>query len=142
MRKRTMAIVTAMWLAGLGVGASEGDLKYRQHTMQAIGGHMQAIVNIVRQEVPHASHMALHANALADLAAITPTLFPEGSEGGDSLAAIWEDAEDFQAKLDAFEKAAADFKAAAASGDNAKVGQALRPLGNACKGCHDRYRAE
>ena len=67
---------------------------------------------------------------------------PRGSAGGDALAAIWEDAEDFKAKLDAFKEAADGFKAAAASGDMAQVGPALRDLGQACKGCHDSYRAE
>ena len=47
--------------------------------------------------------MATHANALAELAEIAPTLFPEGSDGGDALPVIWEDNDDFQAKLAAFQ---------------------------------------
>ncbi len=141
-RKRTVGTVLATALAALGVAASEGDAKYREHTMEAIGGHMQAIVGIVRGEVPHAGHLAAHANALADMAAIAPTLFPEGSQGGDALPAIWENAEDFQVKLDAFKEATDGFKAAVASDDRGRVGLALRSVGQACKGCHDKYRAE
>lgn len=126
----------------LTVSASEGAIDYRQHAMSAVGGHMQAVADIVRQKVPHTSHLQMHANALADLAAITPTLFPEGSVGGDSLPAIWEDAEDFETRLTAFKKAANDLKAVASGSDRDAIGRALRNLGQACKGCHDSYRKE
>ena len=129
-------------LLALGVAASEGDVDYRQNAMKAVGGHMGAIADIMRGKVAHVSHLQTHANALADLAEIAPALFPEGSTGGDALPAIWENAEDFQAKLDAFKHAAAGFKAAAATNDMAQVGGALRDLGQACKGCHDDYRAQ
>ena len=140
-RKAAMAGAATSLLA-LGVAASEGEVDYRKHTMESVGGHMRAIVDIIQQKVSHADHLAIHANALAELATITPALFPEGSAGGDALPAIWEDAEDFKTKLDAFQEAADGFKSAAASGDSARIGTALRPLGQACKGCHDSYRAE
>ena len=134
----------AAGLAALAIGAyaTEGEVDYRQHTMAAVGGHMQAIVDIIQGKVPHGEHMPLHANALADLAEIAPTLFPAGSDGGDALPAVWENGEDFAAKLAAFKEAAAGFKAAAASGDMAQIGGALQQLGQACKGCHDDYRAQ
>ena len=126
----------------LTVAASEGAIDYRQHTMAAVGGHMQAVADIVQQKVPHTGHLQTHANALADLAGLASTLFPEGSAGGDSLPAIWEDAEDFAAKLAAFKEAADGLKAVASSGDPRAVGMALRGLGQSCKGCHDSYRKE
>ena len=126
----------------LGVAAAEGDAEYRKNAMGAVGGHMQAIVKIIRGEVPHTDHLPLHADAMADLAGIAPSLFPEGSEGGDALPAIWEDSDDFSAKLEAFREASEAFKAAAAGGDRASAGAALQQLGGACKGCHDDYRAE
>ena len=142
MRNWTGKTMFAAGMLALGVAASEGDVNYRQHTMAAVGGHMQAIVDIIRRDVPHTSHLATHANALADLAAIAPALFPADSEGGDALPAIWTDAEDFKAKLDGFKEAADAMKAAAASGDAAQVGGALGQLGQACKACHDNYRAQ
>ncbi|MCH2350898.1 MAG: cytochrome c [Pseudomonadales bacterium] len=119
--------------------ASEADAEYRKFSMAAVGGHMQAIVKIIRQEVPHVSHLELHADAIADLANISSTLFPAGSEGGDALPASWED---FQSNIDAFSMAAADFSSAASSGDTAAIGGGLMKLGQSCKGCHDDYRAE
>lgn len=132
----------AAMLVATAVHATEGEVEYRQHTMAAVGGHMQAIADILRGKVAHVGHLPTHANAMADLAAIAPTLFPPGSDGGDALPAVWEDAADFKAKLDAFKAAADGFKAAAASGDMAATGAALRDLGQSCKGCHDSYRAE
>ena len=139
----------AIWTAGLVmaftavvVAATEGEVEYRQHTMTAVGGHMQAAVDILRQKVPHNDHMSLHADALSALSEIAPTLFPEGSEGGDALPAIWEDPEDFAERLTAMREAAAGFSTAAGSTDVAALGEAFQALGQACKGCHDTYRAE
>ena len=137
-----VGLVLALAVAGAGAVASEGEVDYRQHTMAAVGGHMQAIVDIIQGKVPHAAHMATHAGALASLADIAGTLFPDTSQGGDALPAIWENAEDFETKLAAFKEAAANFDAAAGSGDMAQVGAALQQLGQACKGCHDDYRAQ
>lgn len=134
--------LAAILLGAGAVHATEGEVDYRQHTMAAVGGHMQAIADILRGKVSHVGHLATHANAMADLAAMAPALFPAGSAGGDALPAVWEDAEDFKAKLDAFKAAADGFKAAAASGEMAAAGAAVRELGQACKGCHDSYRAE
>ena len=142
MRNPATKAAVVLALAAICASASEGEVDYRQHTMAAIGGHTQAIADIVTQKVPHTGHLASHANALADLATIAATLFPEGSEGGDSLPAIWENSEDFQAKLAAFKEAADGLKAAAASGDAGQVGRAMQGVGQACKGCHDDYRAK
>jgi len=121
--------------------AADGDKEYREHTMEAIGGHMQAAVNILKGEVSHTDHLPIHARALAELSTIAPTLFPAGSgEDSDALPAIWEDPDDFAERLDAFKTAAAGLDAAVKSGDG--VGPAFQKLGQACKGCHDNYRAE
>ena len=129
-------------LLNVNAAADEGAVDYRQHTLSAAGGHMQAAVDILRQKVPHADHMVTHANALAALAEIVPTLFPDGSQGGDALPVIWEQPDDFAERLTALREAAATFKVAAASGDSGAIGQAFQGLGQACKNCHDNYRAE
>jgi len=136
------ALVAGLAFLGLGALASEGEVEYRQHTMSAVGGHMQAIVDIIQGKVPHTEHMATHAEALANLADLAGTLFPASSQGGDARADIWENADDFQSKLAAFREAAAGFKTATGSGDMGQIGGALQQLGQACKGCHDNYRAQ
>lgn len=120
--------------------ADEGAVDYREHTMEAVGGHMQAMVDIIRQKVAHTSHLPIHADAMASLAEISDSLFPAGSEGGDALPAIWTDAEDFATRISAFKEAATGLKTAVAAGE--PIGPAFQKLGQACKGCHDNYRAE
>ena len=142
MRGRNWLIVLVALCAASAATASEGALEYREHTMEAIGGHMQAAVDILRQKVPHTSHMSIHADALAALSGIVGTLFPEGSEGGDALPAIWENPEDFAERVEAMREAATAFSAAAGSNDDAALGQAFQALGQACKGGHDNYRAD
>jgi len=120
--------------------ADEGAAEYREHVMESIGGHMQASADILQQKVPHQDHLRLHVAALADMAGIARTLFPEGSEGGDALPAIWENPDDFSNRLTAFEDAAAELKIAMDDGGN--IGPALQKVGQACKGCHDNYRED
>ena len=142
MRNSFATVALATCLVAVAVSASEGEVNYRQHAMSAIGGHMRAIVDIVRGDVPHMDHLTTHAGAMANLAEITPALFPESSKGGDALDAIWEEAEDFKSKLSAFREATAAFKAAAETGARGEIMAAFRGVGQACKGCHDDYRAE
>ena len=138
----TAAVAVCLMGALAPASADEGAVDYRQNTMAAVGGHMHAAVDILRGKVSHSGHMALHAGALSDLAGIAGTLFPEGSEGGDSLPAIWENGDDFAERLAAFEESAANFATAAESGDAGAIGTAFQGLGQACKSCHDDYRAQ
>lgn len=132
-------IAAAALVAALPAVASEGDMDYRHHTMEAIGGHMQALGDILRGKVDHVDHLPVHAAALASLAEITPTLFPAGSGGEtDALPAIWENPEDFAERLEAFKEAATSLRAAAETGGD--ITAATRKLGQACRGCHDSYR--
>lgn len=127
-------------LLAMPAAASEGEVEYRQHVLSAVGGHMQSMADIFRQKVPHTAHLALHANALADMATIVHTLFPPSATGGDALPAIWSNPDDFATKVTGLEEAAAGLKAAVASGEN--IGPAFQAVGQACKNCHDNYRAK
>ena len=133
-------LLLTLALAACPAAASEGAAEYRHHVMEAVGGHMQSAADILRQKVPHQAHLALHANALGELSTIADTLFPEGSQGGDALPAIWENPDDFAGKLADFGEAAAGFQSAVANGGD--IGPAFQKLGQACKSCHDDYREE
>lgn len=137
-----LTLLAAPPLAADDAANHEGAAKYRHHTMQAIGGHMQALVDILRRDVTYTDHLPVHAGALAALAEITPTLFPPGSGGRDTeaLPAIWENPEDFAKRVDAFREAAANLNDVVGKGG--ALGPAVKRMGQACKGCHDEYRAE
>jgi cytochrome c556 len=131
-----------MMLAALGAGADENGAKYREHTMEAVGGHMQAAVAIVKGEVDHKADLAVHASSLAALSGIAPGLFGADTKGGNALPAIWDDPAAFQQRLDAFRTAAVDFDAVVSSNATDKLGAALGALGKACKSCHDDFKKE
>ena len=85
------------------------------------------------------------AKALADYAAVIPSLFPLGTEtGGDThaLPKIWSDRA-------GFEKAAADYRAAAktlaakaSAGDTEGFAAAFQAMGKTCGACHRAFRAK
>ena len=120
--------------------ADEGAAEYRLHTMEAIGGHTVAFFDILQGKVPHTGHLALHAGAIADLSAIVGTLFEVNAPGGSALPAIWENPDDFAAKVADFQAAAEGLRDTIANGG--EIGPAAMALGGACKGCHDDFRDE
>lgn len=122
--------------------ADEHAAEYREEIMEAVGGHMQAIVKIAKGEVAYNDHLVVLARNMAGLATIAQNIFPEGSAVGDThaLPAIWLEPEAFAERLQAFLDAAGHFDTVVASGDMSGFGEALQGLGQACKSCHDKFK--
>lgn len=127
-------------LVALVAVASEDDQEYRHEVMEAIGAHATALRSILQEKVPHRDHISIHVNALADLASITHTLFPEGSEGGEALPAIWEEPEEFKKVVERFQTATAELRDVVNENKMDEVPQKVMGMFRACKGCHDDYR--
>ena len=138
------AILSAALLASGAQAADEGAAEYREAIFEAIGGHMSAMVGIIKGEVPHRQDLALHAKGIAALAPVTQHIFPADSyiEGGHAKAEIWSDPETFAERRQNFLEAAAAIGAVADSGDQAAFMGAFKTLGGTCKGCHDDFRAK
>lgn len=70
--------------------------------------------------------------------------FPDGSDKGTTRAkpGIWQNKADFASKLDDLRKAAAQLNATAAGGDRKKIAEQVGATGEACKACHDEYKAK
>ena len=124
--------------------APEDAYDYRHSVMKSLGNHTHAFFLIFSGKVDQPTQMSTHANAIAAIGAEIGTLFPPGSNVDDShaLPLIWEEPEQFSEVAQNTEIATARLAAAAVSGDRQAVAQAFRALGNACKGCHDRYRED
>jgi cytochrome c556 len=142
-----MRVLMGLFAAALAVSAAADDnaVKYRQNTMDAIGGHMKALVAIAKGEVDHKDAIPVHVSSLAALARIAPELFgPDSKTGADTeaLPKIWEDPEAFQERLTAFASAAEDLNAIVETNEMAKFGAALGALGKSCKNCHDTFKKE
>ena len=140
-----MRVLIGLMAAALACGAAadENAVKYRQHTMDAVGGHMSALAEIVKGEVDHKDHIGVHVAGLAALSGIAPDLFGADSrEGADThaLPKIWEDPDTFKQRLTAFRTAAVDLDAVVKAGDMTKFPAAFGALGKSCKGCHDDFK--
>ena len=120
---------------------------YRQGIMKALSWHIGPIAGMAKGEVPFdQAQLQHHADALAALAAMSLEAFVPGSTGMDGTKAT-ADAVHTNADLQAKDKALVDATAALAAGaggvtDAAGIGALLGPVGGACKGCHDSFRAK
>jgi len=119
-----------------------GEIKYRKSVMQSIGGHMGAIAGIFKAETGNSTNLGVHTQGIADLAKITASIFPAGSDFGETgaLPIIWEKPDEFAMAVKMFEDAAANLNSAAMSGDMAATGAAFGGLGKTCKNCHENFR--
>jgi cytochrome c556 len=124
-------------------GAANDAIEYRQNVLRAVGGHMNASAAIVRGQVPHREQLVRHARSIDEMANVVPTLFPEGSGAGntDALPAIWDRRDTFEARLQAFQEAAARFhEVVADDADTGTIGRAMLALGQSCRDCHNTFR--
>jgi cytochrome c556 len=127
----------------IGAGALAHDAKDPRHiAMEALGKHMKAIGQVVKNDGPVPDTTIESAQTIAITAQRMLDLFPAGSGGERSRAkeAIWQNWDDFKAASRNFTDAAASLVTAARSGERDAIGAALAATGKTCKGCHQNYR--
>ena len=117
-------------------------IKYRKAVMDALAAHVGAFVMVNMGKVDHPDHLKAHITAVADLGAQVKDLFPVGSDTGktDALPLIWKEQTQFNEGVTKLEKSTAQLRDAVAANDKAGTTAAFKAVGEACKGCHDRYR--
>ena len=148
-RKLISAVLATLLTAGLSAPiaaepSAEDAFKYRKSIMSAFKGHAGAISLITRGLAGDPSHVSSHAEAIANLSAELNSIFPDGSnvEDSEALPIIWEEPEEFAEAVANAEEAMAALGAAASDNNVEAVGRAFHNVGEACKGCHERYREE
>jgi cytochrome c556 len=133
------AFAAATAIAGFAM-AQDDVIKAREALMKDNGAQATIAGQMLKGETPFDAAAAKAAmEKLAANAAATPALFPQGSEGGDALPAIWENWADFEAKAMAL-KTAAEAAAAAADQGLEAFGPAFGAVGQSCGACHQAYR--
>lgn len=148
---RPAATAVASALTPIATSAVSGDqaraLMHERHEgMEAIGKANKAIRDQLQGDSPDASVIRSNAAKIADLSQKASGWFHAGTgpEAGNTGAKpdIWQNPQDFAAKLGAFQAAARQLQAAANGNDMNVVKARLGPLGDACKACHDKYRSK
>lgn len=151
LRSTALALAAAGGIAlSLGAAAHLNDKEpmqsYRQSYFTLVAMNFGPIGAMVKGEIPwDDARVAMLADELAALASMDVSrAFGPGSDKGTTRAkpAIWENPEDFAAKLADMQEAIAGLQAAAGSGDRAAITEATGATGQACKACHDEYKSK
>lgn len=147
MRLRVLTVLAACTIvllsaASYGATTPADAIKYRKSVMSALAAHNGAFVLLNFGKVEHEGHLKAHANAIADLGAQVKSLFPAGSDAGDThaLPLIWKEPDKVQKLAEDLTTASAKLRDAVAANDKAGTMAAFKSVGEACKGCHDRYK--
>jgi cytochrome c556 len=119
----------------------------RHENFEQIGKSFKALGEELKKDAPEVAKVKESTTTLNNYAPQVKTWFPAGSGPQDgvkthALEAVWKESDAFGQAAAKLTDAAAALDAAAQSGDLAAVRGAVPPLGAACKGCHERFRAK
>jgi cytochrome c556 len=141
-----IAVITTVAVSTVAIAetTSEDAAEYRESVMTSLKGHIGAASMHVRGLVEGQEFLVKHAQGLANGASELKQLFPAGSNVNDSeaLPVIWEQPEEFAAAIDKAVAATKKFVEATEGGDKVAITAAFKEVGGACRGCHDKFRAE
>ena len=104
---------------------------------------MSAIKAILPEEPQLLSHVAFHAEAIAEAAEYVPEMFPSGSTQPptDALPVIWEKQDQFKQAAERAHELAQKLAETAKGGDAKATQAAFATLGKeGCGGCHETFR--
>ena len=121
---------------------SKGIIKYRQNVMKSTAGHMGAIVDIFKNDLPLQAHILDHASSIHQNSKMTLAMFPKGTGLGNTKAkpTIWENWSKFESAVQDFERESAKLAKVAESGDMEALAKQVRATGKTCGGCHRNFR--
>jgi cytochrome c556 len=120
-------------------------MKARHDGMHAIADSAKAIHRALGSS-PDLPAVRSNAAKIVQLSKQATRWFPAGT-GPDvgktrAKAEIWQNAEDFAAKMRNFQAGARAFRAAASGNDVAAMNARFSDLDGTCTACHDKYRSE
>ena len=118
----------------------------RHEGMETIGKANKSIRDQFDSGSPDLAVIRTNAARIADLSQKASGWFHAGTGPGAGMTGakdeIWQNPQDFMAKLAAFQKAASVFQAAAAGNDLTATKARLSDMTQTCKACHDKYRRD
>ncbi len=122
-------------------------IESRQHNLKDLGGAFKTINDQLRQEQPLGQEIKFAAAEVQRHSQDIASWFPEGTgpDSGvetDALPEIWTQPQEYADTIEKFKTAAATLNTAAQAGDIDGVKASVRPVGGACKSCHDNFRVD
>lgn len=135
-----VAVVSIMILTLPATSRAEDQdvIEYRQHIMKAMDAQTAAVGKILSFAIPE-DQLPSHLETIAIMASTALKGYEEKVVGGESLPAVWDDWEDFSARMNDFAtKMAVAAEHAKEGGREAIMGEIVLAL--SCKSCHDLYR--
>lgn len=138
--------VIALFSALLSAESAASDpadiIQYRKSVMQSRREHIAAATLIIKHKVEFRNQLADHALALEVTNKDTASLFPLGTEAGETgaLNSVWSNNAEFQKRSRDTEQKAAKFAKTVSSGDTQNYGAHLAELLDSCKFCHKDFR--
>jgi cytochrome c556 len=125
---------------------AEKALKYRKSVYQVIAWNFGPLAAMAQDKIPFdAAQFALRAGRVAELTPMLTEAYPPETQGianSKLKPEMWQNRADFDAKLKTLIERSASMAQIAKQGDEAKSKAAFFDVANACKACHDKYRAD
>ena len=123
----------------------EEAIKYRQGALFVMGQHFGRIGAMANGKIPFDAKAAQqNADVVASVAGLPQAGFGPGTNKGAPTKAkpgIWTEHEKFNEKWEKLQTEVVKLDAAAKTGSLENLKAAFGPTANACKSCHDDYRA-
>ena len=125
---------------------AEQALKYRKAVYQAMAWNFSPMGAMSQGKAPfdaaEFSMRAARVAALAPMLAESYSAESRGVAGSKAKAEIWTNRGDFDAKMKDLVDRSATLAKVAAGGDEAQSKAAFFDTANACKACHDKFKAD
>ena len=122
----------------------ENQIKLRKSAYALMNHNFGSLAAMAEGKKPYnKEEAARNADMIAMLSDVPKGFFGEGTDKGETKAKpeIWQKRADFDAKMDKMITEAKKLPQAART-DLAAVNKAVGDVGDACKACHDDYRAK
>lgn len=142
---RPAAAFAAVILVAAAAADVQNAIDYRKDVMLSMAAHISALTELLTGDLElDENHVEAQATSLGLNAQLVSSLFPPGSDEGDTsaLPGIWQRPEQFLNRAEAAEREGRNLVAAAGSGDREFMVQSLKRLADACRDCHRDFRLE
>lgn len=146
--KKAIAVAIGVLVLGAGLVAvaqtkPEDSIKYRRSAMFLVGSNFGPLAAMAQGKRPYDKETAIkHASIVAFVSKLPIEGFVPGTDTGDTKAKpeVWQDMDDFKAKMDKMNQETAKLAQVAQAGDFDALKAQVGETGKACKACHDKFR--